>query len=321
MGTQIGCPVCETSHCTLTAQNGGRTCFACEVCGEFDVASSALAGKLDPQKNLLARQQRAILSHRIRQANDAGRDAPLVTTYELDDVIENGRLPSPSQQATNIIRYVGERVTETGRPLGDVPLGFHASVGAPNRGFAMRIAKQLVRSGYLEAIDCGDLTDPDEIMEVDLTLAGWGEFENEQRGLVSGNYGFIALKFNDPILDPFVSSVVKPSVSALGFELVDMRDAAEAGIIDNVMRARIRDSSFVLVDLTHANEGAYWEAGYAEGLGKPVLYLCNRQVFESKGTHFDTNHCTTVLWDPANPEPFTHELKATLRRSLGLFAQ
>jgi nucleoside 2-deoxyribosyltransferase len=113
---------------------------------------------------------------------------------------------------------------------------------------------------------------------------------------------------------------VKPAVSSLGFELVDMRDAAEAGIIDNVMRARIRDASFVLVDLTHANEGAYWEAGYAEGLGKPVLYLCNRQTFEQRGTHFDTNHCTTVLWDAAAPGPFIEELKATLRRSLGLFA-
>jgi len=100
-----------------------------------------------------------------------------------------------------------------------------------------------------------------------------------------------------------------------------MRDAAEAGVIDNVMRAHIRDASFVLVDLTHANEGAYWEAGYAEGLGKPVLYLCNRQVFDESGTHFDTNHCTTVLWDPALPDPFTEELKATLRRSLGLFGQ
>jgi hypothetical protein len=27
-----------------------------------------------------------------------------------------------------------------------------------------------------------------------------------------------------------------------------------------------------------------------------------------------------VLWDPAAPDPFTEELKATLRRSLGLFA-
>jgi hypothetical protein len=196
---------------------------------------------------------------------------------------------------------------------------FHAAVGSPNRDSALRIAKQLCQGGYLDSIDFGSMGSPDEIMRVDLTLLGWNEYENEKRGKTEGGYGFIALKFGDQLLDPFVKDVIKPAISSLGFDLVDMRDSAEAGVIDNVMRARIRDASFVLVDLTHANEGAYWEAGYAEGLGKPVLYLCNRQVFDETGTHFDTNHCTTVCWDPKAPDTFTEELTATLRRSLGLF--
>jgi nucleoside 2-deoxyribosyltransferase len=98
-----------------------------------------------------------------------------------------------------------------------------------------------------------------------------------------------------------------------------MRDAARAGIIDNIMRARIRDSAFVLVDLTHDNAGAYWEAGYAEGLGKPVIYICERAKFEKARTHFDTNHCTTVVWTVDDADTFKTELIATLRRSLNLF--
>jgi hypothetical protein len=279
-----------------------------------------LEDKLDREHDQLTPMQRAVLSHRIREANDAGREPPVLRTYDVDDVVSNGRLPTPAQQAINVIRFIGERIGPTGKPLDALPPSFHASVGSPNRSFALHIAKQLEGAGYLDAIDRSSMQSPDEIMQVDLTLAGWAEFEKERRGQAAGGYGFIALQFNDVVLDPFVKNVIKPAVAALGFELVDMRDAAEAGIIDNVMRARIRDASFILVDLTHANEGAYWEAGYAEGLGKPVLYLCNRQVFEDKGTHFDTNHCTTVLWDPATAESFTEELQATLRRSLGLFA-
>ena len=45
------------------------------------------------------------------------------------------------------------------------------------------------------------------------------------------------------------------------------------------MRERIRDAAFVLVDLTHDNPGAYWEGGYAEGLGKPVIYICEASKF------------------------------------------
>jgi hypothetical protein len=320
MAEQTGCVVCKSASCMLIGRVGEKSRYECQVCGLYDASSSVLEDKLDTQHDQLTAIQRAVLSHRIREANDAGRDTPLLTTYEVDDVIANGRLPTPAQQAINIIRFVGDRIAPTGKTMRELPLSFHASVGSPNRDFGLRIAKQLVSAGYLDAIDCGDMDSPDEIMEIDLTLSGWAEFEKERRGQTAGGYGFIALKFNDPVLDPFVIDVVKPAVSALGFELVDMRDAAEAGIIDNVMRARIRDASFVLVDLTHANEGAYWEAGYAEGLGKPVLYLCKREVFETSGTHFDTNHCTTILWDPATPGPFTEELTATLRRSLGLFA-
>lgn len=320
MPTQMGCVVCSTSHCERMGQNGDRIAFNCEVCGRYDVSGSAFASVLNPESYVLTPVQRAVLSHRVRQANDAGRDPPLLTTYDVEEVIENGRLPSPAQQATNIIRFVGNRITPTGNAIRELPLSFHSSVGSHNRNFALRIAKQLRQEGLLTAIDCGNYEAPDDIMEIDLTLRGWERYEAEQHGQISGNYGFIALKFGDPVLDPFVSNVIKPTVSTLGYELVDMRDAAEAGIIDNVMRARIRDAAFVLVDLTHANEGAYWESGYAEGLGKPVLYLCNKAVFDEHRTHFDTNHCTTVKWDVDHPETFQNELLATLRRSLGLFA-
>jgi hypothetical protein len=304
----------------LLGKDGGRASFECEVCGRYDIAASALAGKLNPNNHELTTNQRAVLSHRIREANDAGRTPPLLTTYTVDDVIANGRLPTPAQQAANLIRFIGDRVSVTGKPLRELPPSLPAVVGSPNRNFTMRIAKQLAQSGYLLAIDAGTMAAPDEIIEVDLTLAGWNEYDRERRGQLSpGGYGFLALQFGDETLDPFVQTVIKPAVKTLGFDLIDMRDAAEAGIIDNVMRARIRDASFVLVDLTHANKGAYWEAGYAEGLGKPVLYLCNRQVFDEKGTHFDTNHCTTVLWDTANAGSFAEELTATLRRSLNLF--
>ncbi len=85
------------------------------------------------------------------------------------------------------------------------------------------------------------------------------------------------------------------------------------------MREQIRDAAFVIVDLTHDNSGAYWEAGYAEGLGKPVIYICEMAKFEAAQTHFDTNHCTTVIWSNDDRQKFELELIATLRRSLDLF--
>lgn len=157
-------------------------------------------------------------------------------------------------------------------------------------------------------------------MSASLTLKGWQAYEDERKGLWAGKYGFIALKFNDTALENLVREIIKPVVKGeLGFDVVDMRDVARAGVIDNIMRAQIRDAAFILVDLTHDNSGAYWEAGYAEGLGKPVIYICEKSKFERVQTHFDTNHCTTVVWDSAELAQFQQQLIATLRRSLNLF--
>jgi nucleoside 2-deoxyribosyltransferase len=72
----------------------------------------------------------------------------------------------------------------------------------------------------------------------------------------------------------------------------------------------------MIADLTDDNEGAYWEAGFAEGLSKPVIFTCEKAKFEEKKTHFDTNHRLTVKWDKDSPQDAAEELKATIRATL-----
>ena len=158
------------------------------------------------------------------------------------------------------------------------------------------------------------------LQHINLTLDGWRSYDEEKQGRVAGKYGFIAMKFGDAALETLARDTIKLTLKAeLNFDVVDMRDIARAGIIDNIMRAQIRNAAFVIVDLTHDNSGAYWEAGYAEGLGKPVIYICEKVKFDQAKTHFDTNHCTTVLWAQDDSEQFRQQLVATLRRSLNLF--
>lgn len=215
---------------------------------------------------------------------------------------------SPAIQAMNLIREIGDKVSQSNEPLPRL---------IPRNNLEEQLIDELVDSGIIKVPHDIDAFEGTMLMGVNLTLAGWEQYEAEKRGKFEGNYGFIAMKFNDPELDPFVKDVVKPVVKdGIGYDLVDMRDVSKAGIIDNIMRVQIRDSAFVIADLTHDNLGAYWEAGYAEGLGKPVVYICERTKFERDGSHFDTNHCMTVPWSSNDPEGFGKELIATLQRSL-----
>ena len=226
---------------------------------------------------------------------------------------------NPVKVEMSLIRYIGDEVSKSGQPVrrfycrSDYEL-----IDAPSPLFAEQLIQELRDRGIIKTRPpmAGSRREI-RFFEVNLTRKGWEQYAAEKRGQPDGNHGFLAMQFDEPDLDDFVRNVLKPTVSEeIGYQLLHMRDVGRAGVIDNIMRAQIRDAKFAIVDLTHDNNGAYWEAGFAEGLGKPVIYICEKKKFDEKKTHFDTNHCTTVPWSRNDDEGFRQELTATLRRSL-----
>lgn len=236
----------------------------------------------------------------------AKRIALFHSAINLGDTMVN--FVNPAKQAMNLIRKIGDEVSQSGQPIA------HFAISDE---FTIQLMDELIENGIIKVQRRGWSSEQKLYFNVNLTLEGWDQFEQERRGKFKGNYGFIAMQFNDSKLDSFVLNTIKPAIkNEFGFDLVDMRDTARAGVIDNNMRVEIRDADFVIADLTHDNHGAYWESGYAEGLGKPVIYICEQTKFDRDGTHFDTNHCTTITWSENDPDGFVRELIATIRRSL-----
>jgi len=321
------CPVCLGAFLKPASvmEAGGGYRVDCPACGSFAVGEEAWDDFLDPQSgpgSKLTSVQRARISHRLRVASrDGSAKKPKLSEDFVSRFIADGYPgPTPAEQADAIIEVVGDSVAATGARMRSLPDDLYAVVGAPNPALANELAIELAERGLLVGSPLQTIGAPSSLMHVGLTLSGWDKYQAAKQGRLSGNYGFIAMKFGVEELDRYVERIMKPAIKVgIGYDIVSMRDVPRAGVIDNIMRAQIRDSAFVLAELTHDNSGAYWEAGYAEGLGKPVVYLCQRQKFDEAKTHFDTNHCTTVLWSPGEEQLFSQELVATLRRSLNLF--
>jgi len=57
------------------------------------------------------------------------------------------------------------------------------------------------------------------------------------------------------------------------------------------IKKEIRDAAFVVADLTDERQSCYFEAGYAEALPRPILYVASKQSVLKPGTatkiHFD----------------------------------
>ena len=108
-------------------------------------------------------------------------------------------------------------------------------------------------------------------------------------------------------------------------------DLAANSTIDDMIIANIRRSKFVIADLSCLPgekmtsrvykksdgtaevrdivcAGAYFEAGYATALGRPIIYL----VHKNQTPHFDVNHIPYITWD----EKVLGDLEVALKNGL-----
>ena len=77
--------------------------------------------------------------------------------------------------------------------------------------------------------------------------------------------------------------MIRQGIKSAGYVAIFIDEVEHNDFITPELLKYIRDSKFVVVDLSHQNNGAYFEEGYAMGLGKPVIQLCKKDV----RLHFD----------------------------------
>lgn len=307
------CPVCDAPVTRREPDPSGRDAVLvdCPHCGNF-AAMRSLESTL-PFLRESSPEASPRLSHALRQAQNSA-ERPMFSTYAAEAAIKKP-LPRPREQADLLIRWLAEHVPGPGETAWVEHATHGAIIGTKSRAGFELVLDHLFDSGLSTGMPAKTLGGGDRA-HATLTFAGWDRYEELRRGTHVYQKAFMAMKFGDATLDDVLERVLKPSALRAGFELFKLTDAPRAGLIDNRMRAEIQASDFLVADLTHDNLGAYWEAGYAEGLGKPVIYTCERAKFEQARTHFDTNHHLTILWDASAPENCAQEFTATIRATL-----
>lgn len=322
----IQCPLCDR----VSSGGGGPHDFfiKCVVCGSYE-----LRDFFNPREATdgLSAAQRASLSHFARTRWDryeswtktVPRDetrkppVPLIDATVVNQARRGELLQTRAQQAANAIRHIGDQLLRDGEhaqiPLD--PASLAAMIGAPSSRSAENLMMELHEARLVRWSPAVVYT-PDRTGDADLTLQGWERYEDMIHGSPDGGYGFFAWEFGSDSTERIFQEVLKPAFEARGYPLKDMNDLGEPGLIDNIMQAKIRSASFVIVDLTDHNHGAYWEGGFAQALNKPVVYIMHHPAFEAKKPHFDTNHYTIIFWgeDGKTDEQFVESLMATLGR-------
>lgn len=311
----MACPVCGSSS-TLDHGEQGLV-VNCVRCGQYlltgDADNSLKA--LEPENP----QLRSLLSHSIR-LRQSGTETPVVMK-SLVEAVAKEKAPTPAEQRDSLILWIGS----------NQPSPAHsAKVNIAEVAASVGTFKELTMETESGWNWLHQQIGPERLYIVEpdgangkfrLTMEGWRRYEEIKRLVQESRTAFMAMKFGDAQLTKLVDEHFRPAVQQTGFELHLLTDNQAAGLIDNQIRTAIRTAAFVIADLTHGNNGAYFEAGFAEGLGLHVIYTCKADVFHEKKTHFDTNHMVTLLWDPADASSAEELLKNTIRNTLPLKAK
>jgi len=282
--------------------------FRCPNCGCFQMSFESITDL--PALAAKDRRNLVLLSHAVRKMNSRTGKRPTLSSDLIEKIAATTELPTATEQVENLLLWMAD-TTEFGERLHIIPQTHSAIVGVTKPEMLVAVAQALVERGFAR----GDIVSGAAFLG-ELTLAGWQAAEELKRGRSDSRKAFMAMKYGVPELDAVFAECFRPSVETTGFSLRRLDDSPPAGLIDDRLRVEIRTSRFVIADLTHEDRGAYWEAGFAEGIGRPVIYTCEKSYFEEHGTHFDTSHHHTIQWQRDAFDVAGAALRTTIRATL-----
>ena len=265
--------------------------------GKYWISGTAL-GQVLPLTDYAKR----LLTTWLCEQRRVGVDTPKISGTVLDLIKSRRPLPV-TERLTAALLFLGKNI----RNLGDqISLGEESAVDtlrcmaeteSNSTGEMHELLTMLHDTGYIQgAFSLGGYCD------VCPTAAGWREIDNLNRPKSDSSQAFVAMWFSPATNDAYTLGIA-PAIAALGYKSVRIDQKEHNNKIDDEIVAEIRRSRFLIADFTcepsNVRGGVYYEAGFAQGLGIPVIWTCKDTSL--RDLHFDTRQYSHIVWrDPAD---------------------
>jgi hypothetical protein len=138
-----------------------------------------------------------------------------------------------------------------------------------------------------------------------LTTGFWEIVENLQQTAIDSKRVFVAMWF-DKSMDDYYKDGIKKAIEEAGYVPVriDLKDFNEK-ICDEII-AEIRRAKFMIADYSGYRTGVFFEAGFAKGLGREVIFTIRKEDVDKLKEHFDTRQYNHIVYD--SPEDLRKKL-------------
>lgn len=229
----------------------------------------------------------AALSAYVRQSNAAGIKQPLFTSDTWRAHADNHLHTPVAGKIKRLLLVVESRTAHAGAIVEILTNEIYPLLNAtpPEVPF---LIDALIAEGLLAKIT-------GQPHGYTLTLKGFERLEAE--GLGPSTTCFVAMSFKPDLYSAF-DMAIKPAIVESGFDDVRLDRVEHSDNINDRILADIRHARFLVADFTHHPGGVYFEAGFALGLGKPVIFTCRTDHFDGEEykAHFDTRPYNHITW-------------------------
>jgi nucleoside 2-deoxyribosyltransferase len=270
------CWICK--HSLGPAEYNGDE-IKCRTCGPY-----AITGSLRASRFPLSDSERFRLSFWNKQRQLDGRESLIFGSDTMPAIL--AQMPNPPvHEKPDILLVSLSRMYGPGERFITDPAREYSLACARDGKELQYFTKALIQQNYIESASG----------KLEIRSAGWQRVADliRQRGTTSKS-AFVAMKFNEEMLDLW-KTAFEPTIRLAQFEPKLANNPAHNEQIDAHIIAELKQCRFAVADVTHASPGVYFEAGYALGMGRPVIWTC-RSDRERTDMHFDTRQYNHILW-------------------------
>lgn len=311
------CPVCTNGNAKVKSHpTRDASVVDCPQCGQFTISGSAVVNLRNEDDS-----KRWKISAWVSEFA-----LPMVTSTDVDLALASA-VPSLQHRADRMLRWIAAEFPPGNHfsfeQLGQVN---HREISSDDLVFNGRVlvCSRLVSIGWNRSTkELGYMVNDVLCRELGfLASQSSGQYHVSPKGLLYlegrresvSSIGFCAMWFNPEVLALW-GNVIEPAILAAGYEPLRIDEKPHNGKIDDEIMASIRASRFVVSDFTGNRGGVYYEAGFAHGLGLPVIFMCREDAL--KDMHFDIRQYNCILWNPEKLEDAKAQLKNRILATLG----
>lgn len=286
-GANTACPICKLDAKDVKVWDyGERQTLECNRCGKFTITRTA--AQLAKQRSLGTK-----LSAWIRERSESGSDVPEINSETLKDVEQ--ALPSyrVSEKQLLLLRAFERKTDFPGQRLDVVPHLDYPLAWASGEKEFVYLLRNMIERGLVRRADGPEDLNDSFVFEMEITSSGWDYLDVQSRQAVISDQVFVAMSFS-PELTPAWVDGIQPALLKANFRPYRVDAVPHIDRIDAKIITEIKNSRFVVADVTQQRAGVYFEAGYALALGLPVFW-CVRED-DLANVHFDTRQYNHIVW-------------------------